>query len=41
MDKDGNDVISVNELRQVMTILGERLNEEETDIDSDGFINLC
>ena len=45
-DKDGNGVISANELRHVMTTLGERLTEEEADemireadIDGDGFIN--
>ena len=40
MDKDDNDVISVNELRYVITTLGERLTEEEADIDGDEFINL-
>ena len=36
--KDGNDVISVNELRHVMTTLGERLTEEEADINGDKFL---
>jgi calmodulin len=45
-DKDGNGVISAQELRHVMTTLGERLTEEEADemireadIDGDGYIN--
>lgn len=45
-DKDGNGVISANELRHVMTTLGEKLSQEEADemikeadIDGDGHIN--
>ena len=45
-DKDGNGVISAQELRHVMTTLGERLTEDEADemireadIDGDGYIN--
>lgn len=40
-DKDGNDLISANEIRSVMASLGEKLTEEEVkdmidDIDQDG-----
>lgn len=45
-DKDGNGVISADELRTVMKTLGEKLTTEEAeemikeaDIDGDGFIN--
>ena len=45
-DDDGNGFISVSELRQVMTNLGERLTDEEVDqmireadIDGDGLVN--
>ena len=45
-DKDGNGLISANELRHVMTSLGEKLTDEEVDemmreadIDGDGFVN--
>lgn len=45
-DKDGNGLISSNELRQVMTSLGDRLTDEEADemireadVDGDGYIN--
>jgi calmodulin len=45
-DKDGNGFISAAELRHVMTILGEKLTDEEVDemvreanIDSDGQVN--
>ena len=45
-DRDGNQLISAAELRQVMTTLGEKLTDEEVDemireadIDGDGQIN--
>ena len=45
-DNDGNGYINVDELRQVMTNLGERLSDEEVemmikeaDIDGDGLVN--
>ncbi|KAK6999844.1 calmodulin, partial [Biomphalaria glabrata] len=45
-DKDGNGYISAQELRHVMTNLGERLTDEEVnemikeaDIDGDGQVN--
>ena len=45
-DKDGNGYISVDELRQVMTNLGEKLTEDEVDemvreadLDGDGEVN--
>ncbi len=45
-DKDGNGVISAQELRHVMLTRGEKLSEEEADemmreadIDGDGYIN--
>lgn len=45
-DKDGNGFISADELRHVMTSLGEKLTDEEVDemireadIDGDGQIN--
>lgn len=45
-DKDANGMISSNELRHIMTTLGDRLTEEEVDemireadIDGDGYIN--
>lgn len=45
-DKDGNGVISSNELRHVMATLGEKMSQEEAeelikeaDIDGDGYIN--
>ena len=45
-DNDGNGFINIDELRQVMTNLGERLSEEEVemmikeaDIDGDGLVN--
>ena len=45
-DKDGNGLISLHELRQVMSNLGEKLTDEEldemireADIDGDGHID--
>ena len=45
-DKDGSGLIASNELRQVMTSLGDRLTDEEADemireadVDGDGYIN--
>ena len=45
-DRDGNQLISAAELRQVMTTLGDKLTDEEVDemireadIDGDGHIN--
>ena len=46
-DKDGNGVITAEELKQVMANLGEKLTEEEVaemikeaDTDGDGVVNL-
>jgi len=45
-DKDGNGTISSNELRHIMSTLGEKLSDDEieqmiqeADIDGDGYIN--
>ena len=45
-DRDGNGLISANELQHVMTSLGENVTEEEveemikeSDLDGDGYIN--
>ena len=45
-DKDGNGTISANELRHIMSTLGEKLSDDEieqmiqeADIDGDGYIN--